>query len=549
MKRLIAIVLALVTVLSLCAACSKGGSGDKDSGKDGKNVTLTIGLPANALITDFDNNALTKYLEEKTGYNLEFVPYSGGSEIATQISTAVVAGHKLPDIIWDVTLGDDVVDRYGDDGYFLDLQDYFADKDGASKTFWDRLATLDEDQQNEVVQKMTNVETGAIYAVPSVEYSMIDTMDYQMWINTTWLDKLNLEMPTNPDELYTVLKAFKENDCNGNGNANDELPLFGSQEAGLGADVISWLINMFVYFNDRRVGNVDENGKIYPVYTTDAYREAMIYINKLYKEKLITDSVFSAKTTDMATITTPSSGTALCGIFAGHLRLHVNAKSDLLDQYEAMPMFGNVVINSNTNRRNVYITADCENPDEAFNLLMTMWSEEASLRIRYGEYGVNWTEADEGAKSAMGLDATIKIIDDPFSKQTSVLWGNCAGTLNYCSEGETAQIDPNISPEELRLSQMHAESYKLHAEGAEKNNPKTLCPILYFTEEEEEAAEFIINEVQNIFGKYRSDFCLNKKDPNDDKVWNQYLKELEDAQLDTYMALCQKAYDRQMAAK
>ena len=36
------------------------------------------------------------------------------------------------------------------------------------------------------------------------------------WINQDWLDELGLEIPTNTDELYEVLKAFKENkgeDC------------------------------------------------------------------------------------------------------------------------------------------------------------------------------------------------------------------------------------------------------------------------------------------------------------------------------------------------
>ena len=44
---------------------------------------------------------------------------------------------------------------------------------------------------------------------------------YRAWINQTWLDNLGLEMPTTPEELYTVLKAFKEQDANGNGDPGD----------------------------------------------------------------------------------------------------------------------------------------------------------------------------------------------------------------------------------------------------------------------------------------------------------------------------------------
>ena len=40
-------------------------------------------------------------------------------------------------------------------------------------------------------------------------------------INKQWLDNLGLQEPTNIEELYNVLKAFKEQDANGNGDPND----------------------------------------------------------------------------------------------------------------------------------------------------------------------------------------------------------------------------------------------------------------------------------------------------------------------------------------
>ena len=47
----------------------------------------------------------------------------------------------------------------------------------------------------------------------------------KLWINTQWLDNLGLEMPTTTEEFYQVMKAFKEQDANGNGDLNDEIPL------------------------------------------------------------------------------------------------------------------------------------------------------------------------------------------------------------------------------------------------------------------------------------------------------------------------------------
>lgn len=59
-----------------------------------------------------------------------------------------------------------------------------------------------------------------------------------MSINKQWLDNLKLEVPATTDELYTVLKAFKEQDANGNGDSKDEIPMMGTP-AGRAAPPLS----------------------------------------------------------------------------------------------------------------------------------------------------------------------------------------------------------------------------------------------------------------------------------------------------------------------
>lgn len=39
-------------------------------------------------------------------------------------------------------------------------------------------------------------------------------------------------MPTTTDEFYEMLVAFRDQDANGNGDPNDELPLLGSSSWG-----------------------------------------------------------------------------------------------------------------------------------------------------------------------------------------------------------------------------------------------------------------------------------------------------------------------------
>ena len=89
-----------------------------------------------------------------------------------------------------------------------------------------------------------------------------------------WLDKLNLEAPTTIDEMYTVLKAFKEQDPNGNGQA-DEIP-FTSQKAGGEAAYLSAFAPAFGIVN----GFYNDNGTVKYGPLEPAYKDYVETMNK-----------------------------------------------------------------------------------------------------------------------------------------------------------------------------------------------------------------------------------------------------------------------------
>lgn len=85
---------------------------------------------------------------------------------------------------------------------------------------------------------------GNIYALPQINECYHCDNALKLWINKAWLDKLGLQLPTTTEEFYQVMKAFKEQDPNGNGK-NDELPLTGSDEMWAG-NVSAFLMNAFI---------------------------------------------------------------------------------------------------------------------------------------------------------------------------------------------------------------------------------------------------------------------------------------------------------------
>lgn len=542
-KKFLAIMLALTLALGLLAGCGGGNEGGDQGGADGK-VTLSIGMPADAMVIDpSSGNALTKWVEEQLGVKLKFTIYPGGTDVATQVTTTVFANQELPDILIGIPLETDTIADFGHDGYLVDLSEYFADKEGASKNFWERIAVLTENEQQYIVEKMTDNDTGEIYTVPSVEYSLIDQIYYQTWINVEWLDQLQMEKPTNAEELYQFLKAVDNTDLTGNGDTEDEIPLFGSQKSVYGTRVLDWIINMFTYYHTQHKWQPDADGKMYHTMTTDAYREGMAFAAKLYKEGLLTNMIYTTGDGDMKMIATPSSGQAQCGIFAGHLSVHAQLENEVLYQYEPLQNWGTCAtkdINCNTK---AFITADCDNVDKAFELMMLLWSEEGSMRQRYGEKGVDWDDPDEGAKSLMGLDATYKLNRDVLMEQTNANWGAMVG-FNYYAEGETAQTPDDATEWVKTKNAMHAESYKLWVETAEKNNPEQLCPIMFHTTEEEEATESVRTNINTYLGECEKNFLTGTLDINDDAVWQEFLDTLDEMGMDTYQKYVQDAYDR-----
>ncbi len=544
MKRILSALLCVALLVGLFAGCGKDGV------KKGDGSTITIGICTNALVEDYDNNALTKWLEEQSGYNIEFTYFSSNSNDAkSQIATMMAGGETLPDIIWGVELGRDVYTEYGTDGYFVDLKPYFDDKE-KSKIFWDRFENeISKNEQDSYMRQMKDPETEAIYAFPRIETSDIDIMDYTLYINQKWLKKLNLEVPKSMDELYKVLQAFRDKDPNGNGQ-KDEIPLIGANSS-LGGSVVDYIVNQYLYYNPNRVFGL-KDGKITTPFTTNEYRDALKYANKLVKEGLLSSMSLTVGAKELKAMICPtvdadgkiSDDQELVGCFAGHLTLEVENDNPAILDYVPLDYWSSCVLEDNLHSLDTYITEDCQNKDAAWNLLMTMFTKEASLRMRYGEKGVDWKEADNGTKSYIGRDAEIKVINNVWGSQNSSVWCRIGSTMLIDAENEVTQVEDATEWMTYR-NKIFGQAHDNYMAAAEKYNPKELLPKLSYTTEEKEQYDMTMSNINNLISTSRSSFVTGTMDPNKDSDWNSYVKQLDDLGLKDYVALTQKAYDRQ----
>ena len=545
-KRILAALLAMIMIMSLLVGC-----GGKESSKSGNGKTITIGMPKNANVKDYDTNSYTLWLEEQTGYDLEFQYFSSASaDYASQVSTMVASGEKLPDILWGMQLQEEAYEMYGEDGFFVDLAPYFEDEE-LSATFWERMDTIyPEEFQEHCRKSLYDTEDGAIYGFPTIEATRFDTMNHQVFINQKWLDKLGLAMPTDADSLYNVLKAFVTQDPNENGE-KDELGLVTMDSIVGSTGGITWLTNMFVNESRHYWWNVDADGQLNFPYTTDEYREALIYIRKLIDEGLMPESVFTMSQTDVKGIANASNGVNKAGVLIGHPTLIFSDGNESLYEYTPLKSWGYVVNTGGTFKKSCFISTDCEDVDAAWEVLMTMCTEEGAIRQRYGEKGVDWEYADEGATSFIGTEARIKVLNDTAWAEGNTLWHAVAGTININAEQESRQVDendPDISEWNYWKLDVMKQTYDNWNE-AEAAKPSTLAPQLIMTDEEEDATQVIRDNCKAWVTSMRAKFACGTEnlDPNNDKDWNDYVSKFSTFGFDEWKAQSQEIYDRQIA--
>ena len=108
-KRIISLLLVLVMSLAFFTGCKE----EKKEETSGDRV-LTVGIPQNTTIPDYDKNALSLYLEEVTGIDVRWVFFSSSASNYKQQLTLMCTGkEELPDVLLGFSgLGHYVVNQF-----------------------------------------------------------------------------------------------------------------------------------------------------------------------------------------------------------------------------------------------------------------------------------------------------------------------------------------------------------------------------------------------------------------------------------------------------
>ncbi|MNO19621.1 Lipoprotein LipO precursor [compost metagenome] len=289
-KKLMGTMLAAALIPGLLAGCSSNNNnGAADSGNNAKatNATQNAQSSEENLVdlqvlvgslgykgVDKGSPVYNQYAELfGVGVNMPYVEWNGGTDYLNKLNLMIASG-EVPNVFlpWN--------------GNEVDLA-----KNGAIADLTELLPKYAPNLWNLIPQEVWNVVKandptgeGKIYWVPGVNgYEKTTGL-----IRKDWLDKLNLQMPKTQEEYVNVLKAFKDQDPNGNGKA-DEIPTGGRQNA-------RWMDHLFNMYGVAIVeGNPDwdvYNGELTYSATTQNMKDALTFISKLYKDNLMDQETF-----------------------------------------------------------------------------------------------------------------------------------------------------------------------------------------------------------------------------------------------------------------
>ncbi|TDL65381.1 extracellular solute-binding protein [Paenibacillus amylolyticus] len=256
-----------------------------------------------ASLNNFGDMASYKEKEKLTGIKVKFTHPPLGQQ--RDQFNLLISTKELPDVIyynWADAVGGP--EKMIKDGRIIRLNELIDSYAPNLK----RIIESDPD-----VKKQIALDDGTIYMFPLLKLDALKlNATSGLIMRQDWLDKLNLKVPTNIDEWYTVLKAFKKQDPNGNGKP-DELPFTGNWGPGNLTKLHDFAAAFGVIGGFQMNGDKVEFGPIQP-----GYRDFLETMAKWYKEGLIDPEIMTndGKAFDYK-VTSNLAGAYQGGVFSG----------------------------------------------------------------------------------------------------------------------------------------------------------------------------------------------------------------------------------------
>lgn len=558
-KHVMLAICVMLFAFAALSACSSGSSNTSEPKPDSGNspstsapapanenevVELSIFAPPKSTI-DVTDNAFTKHVEEKLNVKIqwEIAPTQGQK----QRKNLLFASGDYTDVFLHGNHAEEGLTRteqmqLGSQGILIPLNDLIEQHAPNIRQALDELPFL---------RPGITAPDGNIYALPEVNICFHCDYQQKMWINTKWLSNLGLSMPTTTEEFYQVLKAFKEQDANGNGDPNDEIPMSAATNAWR-SNVEGFLMNAFIYTNTDHYLVVD-SGNVGLAASDPKWQEGLRYLNKLYSEGLIDPAAFTQNRDALFQLgTVPGDYAILGAVPGGFYGDFVDRETERNKEYDTVPplvgpdgtqyatFYGGVgdgffaITNKATEAEAV----------KAIQLADYLYTEEGAVLAEYGEI-TDDSLIVKAAAGEIGLDGgpakykrnpDVLDADDYLSKRA---WSQLGpryvpGGMNWLAPADKYSLEGT----ELRLLD---ETKKYAGKEAKEIVPAAL----FIPDEFQDEHGQLMAQIEAYLKENLVQFITGSKHIDND--WDAYVKGLQDLSLGRYLEIVQAAYDASQA--
>jgi putative aldouronate transport system substrate-binding protein len=488
---------------------------------------------------DMETNVFSNHLEEMFNVDFEWTTTTYDGNSAKELRQVTLASGDLPDVFMLIPWVDQFTQvellKYGEEGVIVPLNDLIEQHAPNIQAALEKYPDF---------KSMTVAPDGTIWGLPQLIQCYHCSYANKMWINRKWLEALNLEMPKTTEEFKAMLEAFKTQDPNGNGVA-DEIPLSGAI-MDYGTRPIPFLMNGFTY-NDDRTYLILNDGKVDTVANKEGWKEGLAYIKSLYDAGLIDPGAFT-NNADAYLALGDNADAQLLGAGAGmHPAIFVTTFTEnppYAWDYDPLPplqgpnaQYATYIPNMVPGATFVITNQASPEAQEALiKIVDYMFTFEGHMHGIFGLEGENWRKPEPGDvavnRSAEALYATIP--DGPANNS----WGPGAQYFDPIEirDGWVQAEDIYTAAGYERRLQEATDLY------AGKESPD-LFPFWAVWPDPAVADEqaLLKQNITDYINQNALAFVTGEKDLEAD--WDAYVQGLEDLNLARYLEINQAAYD------
>ena len=515
-------------------------------------VTLTIGIRQHSNVENYDTNKLTKWLEEIANVDLEFVEYPN-AEMADKIRLmAAGGGDELPDILI-CNLDDATVNELAENEMIVALDDYYENCSIYYKEGFERVLA----EQGTDLYKLITAGDGKIYTVPKYNETLTNPAQGRIWVYQPWLDAVGMKAEdiVTTEDFYNMLEAFKTQDPNGNGKA-DEIPALGTgleNSAGSnGGAFVDAMMSAFLPCTSDLSYLIANGGKLSVSYNQAAWKEGIKYLKSLCEKGLYDPVSFTTSTDSFKTILN-SEGDQLVGCFAFLSTSFIQKSHASYGKWVLLePLTGPEGVCTTPYKPDVptngaFITMNCEHPELAFRLLDLMGREDIAITSRWGIEGENWSYI----KDLAGTEYASYDFSKTFSGYPALFY-QTNSCWNVAQNNHWQNINPTFRTAEVaggyyagNIANAVEGDYNLELAAKlasyEAVRPaEVIAKIKYSGDVQVEASE--LSNALNEYVKEKMALWITGA-ADVDAEWEDYLSELDKIGLPRYLELTQEAYD------